>query len=73
MGPLTDFLKKDQKWEWSSKCQATVDELKYAMSIEPVLRLRNLKFPFEVKTDASNRTLGGVLVQEGHHVFFEEA
>ena len=73
VGPLTDLLKKDQKWEWSSKFQAIVDELKCAMSIEPVLRLPNLKLPFEVKNDASDRTLGGVLVQEGHPVIFEEA
>ena len=46
--PLTDLLKKDHIWEWSSKCQATFDELKGAMSIESVLRLPNLELPFEV-------------------------
>ena len=45
---LIDLLKKDREWEWSSKCQAAFDELKGAMSLEPVLRLPNLELPFEV-------------------------
>ena len=71
VAPLTDLLKKDREWEWSSKCQAAFDELKGAMSSKPILRLPNLELPFEVQTDASNRALGGVLVQEGHPVSFE--
>ena len=39
---LTDLLKKDQKWEWRSKCQAAFDELKGEMSTKPVLQLPNL-------------------------------
>ena len=27
--------------------------------------------PFEVHTDTSDKVIGGVLVQEGHHVAFE--
>ncbi|KAL6327035.1 hypothetical protein AAG906_013517 [Vitis piasezkii] len=45
--------------------------LKEAIFTELVLRLPDLDLPFEVQTDASDRTLGGVLVQEGHHVAFE--
>ena len=45
--------------------------LKEAISTKPVLRLPDLDLPFEVQIDASDRALGGVLVQEGHHVAFE--
>ena len=45
--------------------------LKEAISIEPVLWLPDLDLPFEVQTDALDRALGGVLVQEGHPVAFE--
>ncbi|KAL6312713.1 hypothetical protein AAG906_024671 [Vitis piasezkii] len=49
----------------------TFKGLKEAISIEPVLRFPDLDLPFEVQTDASDRALGGVLVQEGHPVVFE--
>ena len=41
------------------------------MTSEPVLRLLNFELPFEVHTDASDRALGGVLVQEGHPIAYE--
>lgn len=64
VAPLTDLLKKDQKWVWSERCQAAFDKLKSAVASEPVLRLPDFELPFEVHTDASDRAIGGVLVQE---------
>ncbi|RVW62992.1 Transposon Tf2-12 polyprotein [Vitis vinifera] len=71
MSPLTDLLKKDNQWDWSMQCQMAFESLKEAISTEPVLRLPDLDLPFEVQTDASDRALGRVLVQEGHPVVFE--
>ena len=71
VSPFTDLLKKDNKWDWSMKCQMAFEGLKKAISTEPVLRLPYLDLPFEVQTNASNRALGGVLVQEGHPMTFE--
>ncbi|RVW30894.1 Transposon Tf2-12 polyprotein [Vitis vinifera] len=71
VSPLTDLLKKDNQWDWSMQCQMAFESLKEAISTEPVLRLPDLDLPFEVQTDASDRALGGVLVQEGHPVAFE--
>ena len=41
------------------------------MTSEPVLRLPDFELPFEVHTDASDRAIGRVLVQEGHPIAFE--
>ena len=68
---LTDLLKKERKWEWDAECQAAFQKLKNAITSEPVLRLLDLELSFEVYTDALDRALGGVLVQEGHPVAFE--
>ena len=53
------------------KCQMAFEGLKKAISTKPVLRLPDLDLPFEVQKNASNRALGGVLVQEGHPMEFE--
>ena len=59
--PFTDLLKKERKWEWDVECQATFQNLKDAITSEPVLRLLDLEFPFEVHTEVSDRALGGVM------------
>ena len=45
--------------------------LKETISTKPVMRFPDLDLPFEVQTDASDRALGGLLVQEGHFMAFE--
>ena len=53
------------------RCQMAFKGLKKAISTKPVLQLPDLDLSFEVQTNASNRALGGVLVQEAHLVAFE--
>ncbi|KAG6517981.1 hypothetical protein ZIOFF_021381 [Zingiber officinale] len=52
-------------------CKEAFERLKAAIASEPVLRLPDFELPFEVHMDASDRAIGGVLVQEGHPVAFE--
>ncbi|KAL0423698.1 UNVERIFIED_CONTAM: Retrovirus-related Pol polyprotein from transposon.6 [Sesamum radiatum] len=57
--PLTDLLRKDQKWEWTVACEDAFKLLKQAISSQPVLKLPQFDRPFEVQVDASDWALGG--------------
>ncbi|KAK8948956.1 hypothetical protein KSP39_PZI005193 [Platanthera zijinensis] len=69
--PLTDLLKKDKTWAWDEGCQQAFEDLKLAMSTEPVLSLPDFGKEFEVQTDASDFAIGGVLMQDGHPIAYE--
>ena len=71
VNPLTDLLKKDQKWVWTDACQEAFEKLKVAVSSEPILKLPDFEKPFEVHTNAFDRAIGGVLVQDGYPLAFE--
>ena len=49
----------------------TFEDLKETMTRGHVLELVDVSKPFEIKTDASNFALGGVLIQEGHPIAYE--
>lgn len=51
-----------------SREQHAFDALKKAITEEPVLSLPDLNKPFELHTDASDHTIGGVLMQDGHPI-----
>ncbi|KAK3005238.1 hypothetical protein RJ639_016158 [Escallonia herrerae] len=69
--PLMDLLKKGKVWEWSKRCQTSFEGLKEAVTEEPVLALPDHTKVFEVQKDASNFSIGGVLMQEGHPIAFK--
>nr|XP_048322971.1 uncharacterized protein LOC125420389 [Ziziphus jujuba var. spinosa] len=59
--PLTDLLKKNKTWSWSTQCQQAFEDLKEAIMKEPVLALPDCSKPFE---------RGGIRPREGddrHH------
>ena len=45
--------------------------MKEAIASEPILKLPDFELLFEVHTDALDKAISGVLVQEGHTVSFE--
>uniref|UniRef100_A0A3Q7J5Y6 Reverse transcriptase/retrotransposon-derived protein RNase H-like domain-containing protein n=1 Tax=Solanum lycopersicum TaxID=4081 RepID=A0A3Q7J5Y6_SOLLC len=65
---VTNLLKKDTKWVWSERCQEAFQKLKEAIANEPMLKLPDFKLLFEVHCVASTKDIGGMLVEEGHHV-----
>ena len=68
VAPLTNLLKKDKKRAWTNACQEAFEKLKVVVSSELVQSLLDFELPFEVHTDAFDKAIGGVLVQEKHPV-----
>jgi len=64
-------LKKRRCWTWSQEFQQVFDALEKAIIEKPVLPLPDINNPFELHTDASNFTIVGVLMKEGHLIGFE--
>lgn len=61
---LTDLLKAQTKFFWSSKCQAVFDYVKSLLCSSPVLAAPRFEKPFKLHVDASNVGAGATLHQE---------
>ncbi|MCO5575329.1 hypothetical protein L7F22_029129 [Adiantum nelumboides] len=68
--PLTGLLKKGMRIDWKAEHEASFLELKGYLVSSPILKLPDFSKEFEVVTDASGLTLGGVLTQEGRPVAY---
>jgi hypothetical protein len=66
--PMTELLGKDKKLEWSTKCEASFQELKKQLMTAPVLVMPNMEKPFSVYCVASRQGLGCILMQDNHVV-----
>ena len=49
---------------WTDKCDISFEELKWLVSIAPVIRGPNWDLPFQLSSDASDTTIRVVLSQE---------
>jgi hypothetical protein len=68
--PLTDLLKKGSLFIWIVNHTAAFQALKQALVSAPVLALPNFSQPFQLQTDASDDSVGAVLLQDGHPLAF---
>ena len=68
--PLTNLLKKDQKFEWSDTYQHSFEELRQRLTTTPVLALPSGKDGYVVYSDASRQGLGCVLMQDGRVIAY---
>jgi hypothetical protein len=68
--PLTELLKKNSLFIWTSEHEHSFAALKKALTHSPVLALPNFSKPFYIETDASVLEIGAVLMQEGHPLAF---
>ena len=67
--PLTQLLKKD-KFQWNEEAQAALENLKQLVAELPILTVLDFSKTFTIETDASNKGLGAILMQEGRPVAF---
>ena len=68
--PLTKLTRKDEKFEWNDKCEASFQELKQRLVTAPVLALPDDKGDFVIYSDASLKGLGCVLMQHGRVIAY---
>lgn len=61
--PLTQLLKKDQKWQWGPSQDAAFNSLKESLTSAPILSCPDFNRPFVVQVDASDQGLGASLTQ----------
>ena len=61
--PLTSLLKKDVEFKWSDLCQKAFEDLKHALTKEPLLQYPDFNKTFNLTCDASNYAIGCVLSQ----------
>jgi len=64
--PLTNLLKKGELFVWTSIHDEAFLLLKKALSSTPVLALPDFTKTFVIETDASDKGIGAVLLQDGH-------
>ncbi|GFS54946.1 retrovirus-related Pol polyprotein from transposon 297 [Trichonephila clavipes] len=62
--PLTNLLRKDTPFEWTSETQEAFDDTKKAILNPPVLALPDPDAELQITTDASSRGIGAVLEQK---------
>ena len=68
--PLTQFLRKGVKFEWTNKCQDSFEQLKEILVEAPVLTQPTSGKEYTLYSDASGIGLGCVLMQDGKVVAY---
>lgn len=68
--PMTQLLKKEEKFIWSAECNRSFEELKRQLVSAPVLILPDQTKDFQVYCDASRQGLRCVLMQDGKVVSY---
>ena len=68
--PITELLKNQVKFVWSSDCEEAFQTLKRLLTTAPVLAQPDIEKPFDVYCDASGIGIGCVLMQEGRVIAY---
>ena len=68
---ITSLQKKWIKFEWTPRCEESFQQFKNLLTSAPILKIADPEKDHVVCTDACNKGLRGVLMQENHVVFYE--
>jgi hypothetical protein len=68
--PITELLKKGNKYLWSEACDEAFNHLKKLLTTSPVLAQPDTTKSFDIYCDTSGTGLGGVLIQEGRVISY---
>src|SRR4051794_28100135 len=68
--PLTELLKKNQKFVWTNECDESFTQLKARLTSATFLTLSDIHKGFDIYCDASRRGLDSVLMQDGKVVAY---
>jgi hypothetical protein len=68
--PITELLKKGNKYIWSEACEEAFKHLKKLLTTSHVLAQSDTTKSFNVYCDASGTGSGGVLMQEGRVISY---
>ena len=60
--PMTEFVKEDQKYHWTSNCQHAFDNIKSLLCSVPVLVALDYCKPFVLSVDACDTGVVGILL-----------
>jgi hypothetical protein len=67
---MTELLEKDKKFESTSTCEASFQELKKRLTNAPILVMLDMEKSFSIYCDVSGQGLGCVLMQDDHMVAY---
>ena len=67
---INELRQKDKAFKWSSQCQRAFQNLVHELTSEPVVQPYSPNKEATLSTDASKKTIGAVLTQEGHPVIY---
>jgi hypothetical protein len=70
LAPLTGLVSPLVNYKWGEEQQKAFDEIKQKVSQETLLAFPDFEKEFHAYTDASNKQLGAVIMQEGKPLAF---
>jgi hypothetical protein len=68
--PVTELLKKENKYVWGDTCDEAFKLLKKLLTASPTLAQPDTEKPFNVYCDPCGTSLGGVLMLEGRVISY---